>query len=507
MKNIINIINFVRADKPNSTTNLIEPFENQMALLRKYQLPSTFLLMHGVLIKPEFLKHFKNTEEIFEIGIWFEVDEWLARAAGLEWKGRFPWDWHVNVGFLPGYEQEDRIKLIDTAFEAFKREFGKYPKSVGSWLMDAFSMQYMSEKYGIDAFCICKEQWGTDGYSLWGGYPNQAYFPSKKNMLSPAQTKENQINTPCFRMLGADPIYSYDNDFGGEYESESWQKVITGLEPYIKETGGNPTWVDWFMKECFGNPLLSFGYAQVGQENSFGWPGMQGGIEYQFKKVYEMQKEGLVDVEKLAESGRWYKNKYEKSAPSVYSATSDWKGMGRKSVWFQTAYYRANIFVDKNRVWIRDIYRFCEDYPEKHLKTPCPTPGIKFGNLPVVDGYLWSGGGKRAGLYIYDGDNEISIDSAEMKQISENELHVVCQCKNGKLKFLLKEKGFQIVFPNENCSLKFVRHDAGDTIVEETEKSVYYNHDGFKYKIELDKDEKNMIFLNFCNETNKVEAI
>ena len=28
--------------------------------------------------------------------------------------------------------------------------------------------ELVKKKYGIKAFCICREQFGTDGYTLWG---------------------------------------------------------------------------------------------------------------------------------------------------------------------------------------------------------------------------------------------------------------------------------------------------------------------------------------------------
>lgn len=39
-----------------------------------------------------------------------------------------------------------------------------------------------------------------DGYTVWGGYWNQAYYPSKKNAYMPVRTREGQIPVPIFRM-------------------------------------------------------------------------------------------------------------------------------------------------------------------------------------------------------------------------------------------------------------------------------------------------------------------
>ena len=98
--------------------------------------------------------------------------------------------------------------------EKFKSIFGRYPSSIGSWFIDAHSLEYMYDKYGIIASCNCKDQYGTDGYTLWGGYWNQAYYPSRLNGYMPAQTAKGQIPVPVFRMLGSDPIYQYDTGVG-----------------------------------------------------------------------------------------------------------------------------------------------------------------------------------------------------------------------------------------------------------------------------------------------------
>ena len=68
----------------------------------------------------------------------------------------------------------------------------------------------------MDAFCICREQLAVDAYTLWGGYYSGGYYPSKNNMLCPAQNDENRIATPVFRMLGIDPIYGYDENKDSE---------------------------------------------------------------------------------------------------------------------------------------------------------------------------------------------------------------------------------------------------------------------------------------------------
>src|SRR5579863_7310033 len=150
----------------------------------------------------------------------------------------------------------EREKLIDVYMADFRKVFGHYPATVGSWFVDAHSLSYMYSKYHIVASCNCKDQYGTDGYTLWGGYWNQAYYPSKINAYMPAQDEEHQIPVPIFRMLGSDPIRQYDNGMGGLR-----QGVIT-LEPVYPNGGGDSGWVHWFFGAFTTGTDLGFNYTQ-----------------------------------------------------------------------------------------------------------------------------------------------------------------------------------------------------------------------------------------------------
>lgn len=173
---IVNIINFIRGVEPRADIDLLEPVVNQIRLLKEYNLPATFLLQYDALIQSSFVKLLKNNlDNGHEIGAWFEVVQPLVEKAGIQWKGRFPWDWHADVGYLIGYSCSERKKIIDVYMEKFKAIFNCYPRSVGSWFIDAYSLNYLAEKYNVISSCNCKDQIGTDGYTLWGGYYNQGY--------------------------------------------------------------------------------------------------------------------------------------------------------------------------------------------------------------------------------------------------------------------------------------------------------------------------------------------
>ena len=125
MKNIVNIINFVRGIEPrDDSIDLLGALREELKLCRQYAFPNTVLFQYDALIKPEYQKLVKEYEDLSELGLWLEVVQPLTEDTGIPWRGRWGWDWHNDVGFLIGYEPEHRKRLIDTAFLKFKEIFG-----------------------------------------------------------------------------------------------------------------------------------------------------------------------------------------------------------------------------------------------------------------------------------------------------------------------------------------------------------------------------------------------
>lgn len=404
-RQIINIINFIRGCDPFGWLDLETSVKEQIKLMKKHSLRGTFLIMYDALINPTFVDMVKDLDPAqFELGVWFEMDKSLVERAGGEWKGRFPWDWHPSCGFAIGYSKEIREKMVDELYEKFKETFGYYPRVVGSWILDSHSVRYIVEKYGADAMCNCKEQFGTDGYTLWGGYYGQAYYPGRNNVFVPAQTADEQLDVPIFRMLGSDPVYQYDLGLDPELGANQIQTVIS-LEPVYSAAadvvgGGVPEWVDWFMKENFNGDCLSFGYAQAGQENSFGWDKMRDGLIYQFAEFERLQNEGKIEVETIGETGRWFKETFAATPASAITAHTAYDGSDRNSVWYSSKYYRINLFGDHGKLRIRDMHVFSSKQADTYDTVLCPGTQATYETLPVVDGNRHTGKGIVGGGYL-----------------------------------------------------------------------------------------------------------
>ncbi len=394
---IVNIVNFIRLLEPrdpNITEDVLyQTVVKQVELMKQYHLGGTFLLQYDALLDIRYKKLLKSLpRDSFEIGAWWEIPQPLVENSGMKWRGRYPWDWRANIGFSTGYTPAERERLIDTYMRDFKKIFGYYPKSVASWFIDAHSLQYMYEKYHIVASANCKDQYGTDGYTLWGGYWNQAYYPSKVNSYMPAQHAVNQIPVPIFRMLGSDPIRQYDNGL-----EHSRQGVVT-LEPVYPKAGGDSTWINWFFKQFTDGAAGAFAYTQAGQENSFTWPAMEKGLEMQFPLIAKLRDEKKIKVETLAASGEWFKSHFKVTPVTAVTALEDLPGENRKSVWFDSRFYRINLLWEDGRLRIRDIHLFDEKMTSKYETGVATANECEFFTLPVIDGYLWSSQSLLSGL-------------------------------------------------------------------------------------------------------------
>ena len=395
VRKVVNIVNFVRALDPRMPkAEYVRALDEEVKLNRKYGFPNTVLLQYDALVDAEMLATARKSDSTkTEFGFWFEMSQPLNKAAGLEWKPTekhkdWKWDWFINPGFLMAYDHDGRRKLVDAAFAKFKATFGCYPKSVGSWLLDAYSMDYMVEKYGVDGFCICREQDNTDAYGLRGGYSNGAYYPSRKNMLSAAVDMGNAVKAPVFKMLTPDPIHNYGCP-DRLYADYPYKQGCPTMEP-VWDTGFEPRVVDWFFR-VYTEPkgLLNLSYMQAGQENSFGWGMISKGWPMQCEKIAAEAAAGHVVVETMGETARRFKADHPANCPQTQIALEDWNGNRRKSVWYNSRFYRANLILEGGRLVFRDIHKMADDFEEPFLNKTCIGWQALYYTPPVVDQWLF----------------------------------------------------------------------------------------------------------------------
>ncbi len=487
---IVNIINFVRKTEPriDAITDevLYKTTESQASNMLKNGLNGTFLLQYDALIDTKYQELMRALPANFEVGAWWEITRPHVEAAGLKWRGRYPWDWHANVGFATGYTPQEREKLVDVYMEKFKEIFGKYPASVGSWFIDAHTLKYLVDKYHIVASCNCRDQVGTDGYTMWGGYWQGAYYPSKNNAYIPAQTKSRQINVPVFRMLGSDPLYQYECGVGGVVQG------VSTLEPVYAAGGGNESWVDWYLQVVTQDPALGYTYFQAGQENSFTWGSMQKGFEMQMPKIAALSNSGAVRLETLEESGRNFAKRYRLTPPTATSALSDYTPRNSKTLWYNSRYYRTNLFWEKGAFRFRDIQIFNEDNKSPYLTAPGTSTECLYFALPFVDGCLWSMPDYMAGLRILErgadgGYKEIRCIGQNKKASGKTATVTINAAGGAQYTVTLKEKDITVSSGRGNgyCLELTTAQGAKTPFAHIATKEITSVRDGFAYFTKL----------------------
>ena len=272
----------------------------------------------------------------------------------------------------------------------------------------------------------------------------------------PAPSESNQLSVPLFRMLGADPVYQYDFGMDPESGARKVQGVIT-LEPvYNGGGGGVPAWVDWYLRENYNGECLSFGYAQAGQENSFGWEDMKDGLTYQFREFARLRDEGKLEIEPLGDTGRWFKKTYRTTPASVISAHSAYDDPAKGSLWYCGAFYRFNLFRRNGTVYIRDIHVFSGKTSDPYYDTVCTKNEAAYETLPIIDGNRHSGNGIAAGGYITFADGSSpSCEDIIFTEQEDSSAYADC----GDIRFTLYDRKITVKAEKPFC----IRFERGNT--------------------------------------------
>lgn len=202
------------------TNKSLRPIQDQYSAVSKYNLSATWLLQYDVLLDKELLYEIRKFNDDQEKGVFLEVSQNFAEQSRVIYPHAVPW-FSPRAVFLSSYSQSERRKLIDKLFKKFKEEFGFYPKSVGAWWIDSYSLNYMKDKYDIKAAMIVADQKITDNYGVWGQWWGVPYYPSKANILTPASSLKNKLEVTVIQWAQRDPLQAFGEGF--EYSNYSLQ--------------------------------------------------------------------------------------------------------------------------------------------------------------------------------------------------------------------------------------------------------------------------------------------
>ena len=318
--------------------------------------------------------------------------------------------------FLTGYNQQDRIKLIDAYMVEFYKTFGYFPRSVAAWYIDSFSLEYLSVKYSVTAAILCDEQYTTDAYRIWGAYLGSPYYPSKTNALIPASSSKNRIPLVITKWAIRDPF-----NFYGYRHSSSYSIQVNDYLSYGLSTSYFEKLLGIYSQEGFND----FSHLVIGLENDY--PLI---YEDEIHSVYQLLSDAKakyqINMISLSGFGEWFRRFYpEGSPPFLYQTSDPLEKSSGKVIWYQNPHYRLGLKSENGSTKILDfrIYNQLEAEPyytypntqsDLFVETPFIIDTIKFpekqytlpislDNLKTQKGY-WS-------VEILDGDKKLTLNN------------------------------------------------------------------------------------------------
>lgn len=434
----------------------------ELEMITEMGVDHTFLLQYDAICNQQYQQLFKEkATERTEIGLWLEIVEPLTTACGMPYRSEtgVKWDYHIIPGFLMGYTPRERETLVDEAMRKFKEVFGYYPKTVACWLMDTHTINYLTDHYEISTLAICRDQVNFDAYTLIGGYFNQAYYPSRNNMFTPAQSDVCRVNVPIFRLLGACPIHNYERK---KYMAPGTPACCT-LEP----VWCTPECFHGIFKSYYENESLGFSYAQFGQENGMPVPTLIDNLRYQLEQLMATDD---IQILKMSETGELFKKTFPGKTPATaVTATENWNTEDVQSVYYDSEKYVANIFRYEDSIFIRSLFLFDETVEDHYIRDVCTTSDAIYENLPIVNTQLW-----------FDHDEK---KNCGLVLDSRAEAFTVEKVGDGALKVAWKDKYVQFEEHRILCKTNKIRFCLGDKVLQVGAELVDHNNNGNKFYV------------------------
>lgn len=341
------------------TKDIQKNLELQYGVIRSNELLATWLLTFDAITDSGVLSVVDDFDEDQELGIFLEITPNFAKEAGVEYNDTGFWH-HATSVFLSGYTQEERIKLIDSVFDKFRERFGFYPRSVGAWWIDSFSLDYMQSKYEIVANLGVADQFSTDGYQVWGQYWSTPYYPSKFHAGIPASNEEVKLDVVTLQWAPRDPFNGYFNSY---YSTQDYlQKPVNQNIGYFEEL------INLYARKNRNK----FGHVTVGLEADLSLDVYSGEFKRQIEAVKRLSETGEFKVISMGEFGNWYRQSFPNLSPPQVIETDDFLGKTIKVIWYQSPKYRIGISYnyETKATKIFDFRTYNKDFQEPYFISP-----------------------------------------------------------------------------------------------------------------------------------------
>jgi hypothetical protein len=334
-------------------------FENQVNTVQKLQLPATFTLRYDTLDDESFLQTINTaSSEVTSFGGFLEVIPSLAEDAGVAYLAEDETWYEAQYAFLIGYSQQDRKKLIDTYMEKYFAVFEEYPRVTTAWMIDAWSLQYLKQEYGVLVHQITREQYGTDSYALYGGPAHYPYWPSENWAMIPSEVPSETMPL-IVRQTITDPVQNYGDDSSFHTSQPN---------DYLQDSAQTIAYFKHLFAQAHNQPQYAPTFALLGLENS---------MDEIFQKEFEQQLEYVAgwqgyDSEKqvvsVAHFESWYRQNQMDPTPVRMYAGIDYFDETQLAWWMTTPHYRARVRKDGDRLYLTDLRIYDTSFTDPYLE-------------------------------------------------------------------------------------------------------------------------------------------
>ncbi len=244
--------------------------------------------------------------------------------------------------------------IIRTIFERFYKEFGFYPKSVASYLMDAPLIDAITKAYPTVTGCVnnCFEE-GVNMFNgnnyCWNlfsdGGPWGAYYPSKNNALKPAADDEEALGVVALPHLNRDMILaltSRDDYFASHAPNVIRAKANAGNHsPYMLR------FIDQWIVQAELN-----GYSYFNMFVSSPWLAANNEYVEVQSEAFDLYEESIEHLARRSEEGKvafctmsefteWYRGSVKVGTPEINLWNDILCGTKRQMLWYCDPYFRG----------------------------------------------------------------------------------------------------------------------------------------------------------------------
>lgn len=290
-------------------------------------------------------------------------DEIALSLLGLPCK-QFREKYHTEDFCIWMFDDETKKEIVDDCFSLFFKQFGFYPESTGSYFLDAFTINYIKEKYpsvkcavatcweeGPKAYHTCNNSW----YTFMDGGPWNPWIPSKVNSHCPASGKEDDSGIVAIPHLSRDLLACFDGN-GSNFGTHP-QNVLRGMI-YYDDNGSFEypylyNLVDQYRHLAKYNNGYSYNMMFVGP----GWLNKRGRWEAPYELLAQSYKDGMKYYGKLKKEGELIDMTMSEFADFYREQHPDYS-VGECALWKDILYGS-----DKQYFWYADpALRTCLDF-------------------------------------------------------------------------------------------------------------------------------------------------